>query len=98
VIFLSPKAQNDLERLLAHYERLERVAAARNLLAALERAKLRIAQGPEAGLPAPRPYPKLRRSGRRWMIEGSYWISYQTGNPPVISGVFYVTANIPSRI
>jgi hypothetical protein len=48
-----------------------------------------------AGLPSPRPYPALARPGRRWIIEGHYWIAYSLTSPPVISGVFYVTADIP---
>ena len=87
-----------MDRLIAHYEERQRVAAAVNLLNALEKAKERIAHAPEAGLDAPRPYPALKRHGRRWIIEGRYWISYNLMTPPVISGVFYVTANIPGRI
>jgi plasmid stabilization system protein ParE len=68
------------------------------LLRALERAKERIAGTPEAGLPAPRPYPSLARHGRRWIIEGNYCIAYNLSSPPVIAGVFYVTADIPRRL
>lgn len=98
MISLSPEAETQVDRLIAYYEAKERVAAAINLLHALERAKLRIARTPEAGLEAPRPYPALKRHGRRWIIEGRYWISYSLTVPPVISGVFYVTADIPNRI
>jgi hypothetical protein len=51
--------------------RLGRVEASINLLNALERAKVRIGEEPEAGLPAPRPYPSLAKAGRRWIVEGS---------------------------
>jgi plasmid stabilization system protein ParE len=98
VIGLSPEAETQVDRLIAHYEAKERLAAAVALLNALERAKLRIAQAPEAVLDAPRPYPTLKRYGRRWIIEGRYWISYSLTTPPVISGVFYATADIPNRI
>jgi plasmid stabilization system protein ParE len=98
VILLSPEAEAQVDRLIEYYETKERVAAAINLLNALERAKLRIEQKPEAGLQAPRPYPGLRRLGRRWIIEGRYWISYSLTSPAVFSGVFYVTADIPNRI
>jgi hypothetical protein len=64
----------------------------------LEESQAEIAEAPEAGLAAPRPYPELKRAGRRWIREGSYWISYSLTDPPVISGVFYVTANIPKRL
>jgi plasmid stabilization system protein ParE len=98
VISLSPEAEAQVDRLIAYYEAKERAAASVNLLNALERAKLRIARTPEAGLEAPRPYPALRRLGRRWIVEGRYWISDSLGPPPVISGVFYATSDIPNRI
>ena len=40
----------------------------------------------------------LAKVGRRWIIEGSYWISYSLTTPPVISGVFYAMADIPNRL
>ena len=38
------------------------------------------------------------KSGRRWIIEGAYWISYSLTTPPVISGVFYAMADIPKPL
>jgi hypothetical protein len=64
--------RNNLDGLIEHYQSKGRVEASENLLWALERAKVRIAKMPEAGLEAPRPYPALKRQGRRWIIEGSY--------------------------
>lgn len=98
MIALSPEAEAQLDALIVHYETLDRVEASTNLLNALERAKARISERPEAGLPAPRPYPALAKVGRRWIIEGSYWISYSLTTPPVISGVFYAMADIPNRL
>jgi hypothetical protein len=77
---------------------LGRVEASINLLRALENAQKCIEQAPETGLSAPRPYPSLAKAGRRWIIEGSYWISYSLTTPPVISGVFYAMADIPNRL
>jgi hypothetical protein len=57
---------------VAHYEALGRVEASINLPNALERAEARISETPEAGLPAPRPYPALAKAGRRWIVEGTY--------------------------
>jgi len=94
VISLSPEAEAQVDRLIAYSEEKARHAAAINLLDALERAKQRIAQNPESGLAAPRPYPTLSRHGRRWIIEGRYWISCSLTTPPVISGVFFATADI----
>jgi plasmid stabilization system protein ParE len=98
MIALSPEAEAQLDALIAHYEALGRVEASINLLNALERARARISERPEAGLPAPRPYPTLANTGRRWIIEGAYWISYSLTKPPVISGVFYAMADIPNRL
>ncbi len=98
MIALSREAEAQIDRLIAHYEAKERIEAAINLLNTLELAKRRIARAPEAGLDAPRPYPTLKRPGRRWIIEGRYWISYSLTKPPTISGIFYVTSDIPNRI
>lgn len=89
MIALSPEAEAQLDALIAHDEALGRVEASINLLNALERAKARISERPEAGLHAPRPYPSLAKAGRRRIIEGACWISYSATAPPVISGVFY---------
>lgn len=98
MIALSPEAEAQLDALIAHYEALDRIEASINLLDALERASARISEAPEAGLPAPRPYPALAKVGRRWIVEGSYWIAYSLTDPPVISGVFYAMADIPKRV
>jgi plasmid stabilization system protein ParE len=98
MIALSPEAEAQLDALIAHYEALDRIEASLKLLEALERAIARISADPEAGLPAPRPYPALAKPGRRWIVEGSYWIAYTLTNPPVISGVFYAMADIPRRV
>ncbi len=97
MIALSREAESQVDRLIEHFEAAGRSEAAVNLLRALERAKERIAAAPDKGLPAPRPYPALRRLGRRWIIEGRYWVSYSLNPSPVISSVFYVTADIPRR-
>ncbi|MCB8875641.1 type II toxin-antitoxin system RelE/ParE family toxin [Acidisoma silvae] len=98
MIALSPEAEAQVDSLIAHFEARGRIEAARNLLNALEKASHRIVSAPHAGLLAPRPYPSLKRQGRRWIIEERYWISYSLTVPPVISGVFYVTPNIPNRL
>jgi plasmid stabilization system protein ParE len=98
MIGLTPEAESQLDALIAHYEALGRLEAAINLLNALERGATRIAANPDAGLPAPRPYPSLAKPGRRWIIEGNYWIAYSLTIPPVISGVFYAMSDIPNRV
>jgi len=98
VIRLSPDAEGHLDALSAYYEERDRPEATAGLLAAIERAAARIERAPEAGLPAPRPYPSLARAGWRWIKEGPYWIVHSTTQPPVILGVFHEAADIPSRL
>ena len=98
MIRLSPDAEEHLDALSAYYEGRDRPEATIGLLAAVERAAARIERTPEAGLPAPRPYPSLAHAGRRWIKEGPYWIAYSTTQPPVILGVFHEAADIPSRL
>jgi plasmid stabilization system protein ParE len=96
LIALSPEADKHLARLTEHYEALDRLEAAENLLQAVEGAKRRIAAATAtAGLLAPRPYPDLKRLGFRWIIERHYWFSYTQTTPPVITAIFHETANIP---
>ena len=90
--------EEEVDQLIEHYESKGRLRAALNLLHALERASTRILANPAMGLEAPRPYPDLKVHGRRWIVEGRYWISYSLIDLPVISGVFYVEADIPRCI
>jgi len=58
----------------------------------------RIERDPAAGLPAPRSYPALARPGQARIKAGPYWIRYSsTRPPPVITGVFYKTTDIPNH-
>jgi plasmid stabilization system protein ParE len=98
LIAYTPEAQRHVDQLLRHYELLQRPEAIRAFLTALDDAERRIARNPGAGLRAPRPYPRLARSGRAWLKAGRYWITYSTAQPPVIIGVFYESADIPNRI
>lgn len=98
MVVLTPKADKQVSDLEAHYEALNRIGAVRNLLDAVERAKARIMLAPAAGLLTPRPYPNLKRTGRLWLKEGRYWISYTATNPPAITGVFFETVDIPRHV
>ena len=96
---LGPRAEWQVDDLLAHFERINRPEATRNLIRALRQAAARIERAPDAGLPAPRPYPALASLGLRWIKEGAYWISYTyDGGDPVIAGVFHEAADIPRRV
>jgi plasmid stabilization system protein ParE len=98
VIALSPEAETHVDQLIAYYEAKGRIDAAVNLLRVLELASQRILQAPSNVLEAPRPYPELKKAGRRWFVEGHYWIAYSETTPPVISGVHYATSDIPARL
>ena len=95
---MPPRRGKQIAALRDHYERLDRVSAVVRLQASLAAAEERIANRPSTGLPAPRPYPELARSGRAWIKVGRYWITYSLKNPPVILGIFYEEADIPGRI
>ena len=98
MIPLTPEAEAQLDDLLAHFERLERPRASRNLILTLEDAAARIEHAPHEGLPAPRPYPSLARLGFLWTKSGQYWIAHMVlDSGPIIAGVFHDTADIPNR-
>jgi plasmid stabilization system protein ParE len=95
VIDLTPEAEAHLDRLAAHYEALNRLDAAENLLKGLEAAKARISAKPGRIYSAPRPYPALEYLGWRWLLERHYWIAYSKEKPPLITAIFHESANIP---
>lgn len=98
MIGFTAKAERQINALRRHYERLERPEAIHNLIAAVQEAAGKIEADPEAGLPAPRPYPALARPRRAWVQAGRYWVLYRTTTPPVIVAVFYDAADIPGRL
>ena len=95
---LSRRAKSDVAALARDFRRKNRPEATRNLLAALSQAMKQIANNPNGGLGAPRPYPGLAQPGRAWMKVGRYWFAYSLDNPPVITAVFYDAADIPGRV
>jgi plasmid stabilization system protein ParE len=95
---LSRRAERQFDALVRHYERLGRVEAIQNLVAAVEQAGDMIAADPKGGLPAPRPYPDLIAPRRAWVKAGRYWIAYRTTTPPIVTGIFFETADIPTRL
>ncbi len=95
---LSEDAIRAVAELQNHYEQINRPEATRNLRLALERASARIDREPEAGLPAPRPYPEVARPEVRWIKEGRYWIAYSLAKPCVMIAVVYDQADLPRRI
>jgi plasmid stabilization system protein ParE len=97
-LIYSTEAQRQIAALTSHYEKKGRSDAIRNLRAALAIAESRIQTTPDAGLPAPRPYPSMSRQDRAWLKAGRYWIAYSRASPPVIVALFFETANIPDRL
>jgi plasmid stabilization system protein ParE len=98
LIVVTPRAARQVRALRQHYEELGRPEATRNLVAAIEAAWREITMNPSAGLPAPRPYPRLARPGRGWVHAGRYWIAYIIRPSPAIVAVFFETADIPRRL
>jgi plasmid stabilization system protein ParE len=96
LIGLTAQAERQFRGLRQHYEDLERPAATRALIAALEEASRKIEKSPTARLAAPRPYPSLARPNRLWIKVGRYWIAYEPATPLIV-GVFFETANIHGR-
>jgi plasmid stabilization system protein ParE len=94
---LSPLAEAQLDALMAHYEAQGDLDASIELLMTLERARRRISNRPQEGMPAPRFNPGLAKAGRRWIVDGGYWISYSLTTPPVISGVFFAMGDVSDR-
>ena len=98
MILLTPEARRHVRELYAYYEERDQPEAARALRKALTAASEKITTAPGAGLPAPRPYPRLARPGSTWLKSGRYWIGYQTQPTTAIVAVFFETANIPGRV
>ena len=98
MIEYADEALEHVRALLRHYDALERDNAIRSLVRALAEAEARIESTSSAGLAAPRPYLHLARPDRVWIKAARYWIVYSTTSPPVIAGVFYDAADIPSRV
>jgi len=97
LISLTRKAERQLDALRQHYIERERLEAVRNLAAAIADAMAMIESKPGTGLAAPRPYPFLAQQGRAWVKAGRYWVMYSTTRPPVITGIFHETSDIPNR-
>ena len=95
---LSPRAGRQVRELQKHYRDRRRPEAIRTLAATLESAWQIISSTPDAGWPAPRPYPALVRPGLAWIKAGRYWIAYRTTPRLLIDAVFYETADIPGRL
>jgi plasmid stabilization system protein ParE len=97
LIALTPEASAQVDALERFYIEKGRPQALRNLGHALAEASLIIANAPERGLPAPRPYPGLAALGLSWVKRGRYWIAYDAA-VPIIAGVFFETDDIPNRL
>jgi plasmid stabilization system protein ParE len=97
LIALSPEASAQLEALERFYVEKQRPQALRNLSHALAEAGLLIANAPERGMPAPRPYPALAVLGLSWLKRGRYWVAYDP-RVPIIAGIFFETDDIPTRV
>jgi hypothetical protein len=98
LIELTREALRQFDGLRAHYRKKRYIEALRNLRAAVVMAADTIERDLLVGLPAPPAYPEVARPGQSWVQVGSYWFRYSRTKPPVITGIFYVTADIPNRV
>ena len=86
-----------LDELHDHYRRKGWIEASIALDLAMLEAERRVQLNPQAGLPAPRPYPSLAAAGESWLIVKPYWVVYRPSTPPLILAVFHDSADIPAR-
>ncbi len=93
---LSIRAKAQLAAFRRHYQQKGRPDAAYNVTKALKEAAFRIEMG--WSVPAPTPYPELRRAGEAWVHAGRYWILHTTTKPIIAQAVFYDSADIPGRV
>ena len=99
MIPLAPAAERQLDELTRFYAERERDAAIDNLANSVERASARYQANQGIFYDAPRPYPRMSRSGWRWTKEGRYWIAFGPGRSgPVIRAIFHEAADIPGRL
>ncbi len=68
MILYAEEALAQIDALRAHFERKHRIDPIVSRATSLAEAEHRLEASPAAGLPAPRPYPHLARSGRLWII------------------------------
>ncbi len=99
MVRITATAQAQLEALERHYAKLGRDLAIIRMVEAVAMAVARIEEQAGPFWPAPRPYPDLAEFGWQWLREGRYWIAFaQMVDGHAITGIFFETANIPSRI
>ena len=98
MILYAEEALAQIDALRAHFGRKHRIEPIISLATSLAEAEHRIEAAPAAGLPAPRPYPQLARTGRLWIIVRHYWVAYAPTRPPITLAVFHDTADIPGRL
>ena len=99
MIRFSWEARQHVADLTSHFERRERLEAARNLRAAIDVAIRRIETRRGPFFPAPRPYPDLLFDGWMWLKEGRYWVAFiEPGPDAIIQAVFHESADIPGRV
>jgi hypothetical protein len=91
-----PPVARQVEALERFYIDRQRAQALRNLGQALAEVSLIIANAPERGIPAPRPYPELASLGLAWLKRSRYWIAYDPTRL-IIAGVFFETDDLPGR-
>jgi hypothetical protein len=99
MVLITAVAREQLEALEAHYEKLGRDVAIVRMTEAIAMAATRIEEQAGPFYPAPRPYPELAVYGWQWLKEARYWVAFASfADAYAITGIFFDTADIPSRI
>ena|SRR5579859_930751 len=97
-VYQTLHAERQLREFRVFYLEKERYDAYRNLLDAVREAKRQIEADPECGTPYPKPYPRMADWGYLWIKVHHYWFGWSMRRGfPVITNIFYVTADMPGR-
>jgi hypothetical protein len=97
LIGYTPTARRHVNDLIAHYRKIRRPEAIRNMHAALAKVEAMIEGRAARPRDFPATYRALARDGRAWLREGIYWVAYETSEPPIIVAVFWAGADLAGR-
>jgi plasmid stabilization system protein ParE len=96
---IGPVAQQQINNLAAHYRRINRPAAVRNLRAAVATVLRKIDQPDTRSRQFPATYSGLAALNMSWIREHDYWFSYgkASDGTMTIANVIYDRNDIPAH-
>lgn len=99
MVIITDFAEEQLDALALHYDRLDRDLATIRMAEALRHAMAIIEAQTGPFFAAPRPYPDLDRLGWRWLKSGRYWVAFSAiPGGYAVDAIFHERANIPDRL